>query len=402
MVEISSDKVFKRHVAGELCFSCDINLEQIFFADSQPCRIRQSRGVANQVDIAMVSEIKTPPEFTISRHQRSELMVRLTDMFVNNTQAFDDASQQLFGDIVLSVLDKLDEDTRQELSGRLAMCPQTPPGVAQGLAADELIRIARPMLENSPILPDRFLQQIAEDRSDEYLIAVAKRPTVSTLLSAQLIRNGGPDVHTALVRNPASSITQAGYGKILSFPFDTIMHRALSFRADMPPDVIAQVASRLPANERQRLSRFAGQAEALKSSRRLEKKSTQIHNPFAETASVEEMLRAIKSETATIDDVIHNLVDNNRPMNMSRLLAQLSRRSDQYLQEVFFKSDAEPLQQVCKAIPVGIPGFEALARMRAQRRRLGSAQISREVDSYRKIIGTNAVQPQKNPLLKAN
>ena len=318
--------------------------------------------------------VSTPTELV--RHQRHDIVLRLTELFVHNQQAFDDASQEMFGNIVLTILPHADVDTKQELSGKLSRCTITPLILAETLARDEILNVARPMLSMSEIVPAACLQELTQQRSDEFRVAIASRKELTSELSSLLARHGSSEVHLTLVRNPRAKLDSTAFAKILSNPFELAMQNAISYRPDIPSDILPQILARLPANERDRLTRIAAQHER---ARRNQHSSDQQRFGGKDGAGSFEELKA---DLSNIDDVIIRLSHAERPLDLCRLLAHAACETDQNVQDQFFKSDVRPLVQICKSASVGSEGFEEIAKIRAHRRRLGSSQIRAEVAAF--------------------
>ena len=109
-----------------------------------------------------------------SSERRRELLHRLTDLFIEGTDSFVDHESSLFGDIVCKILDDVVEEARSDLAERVAHLESFPPDVVRKLAAD-VIEVALPILEKSTLLTDRDLIEIAEEKSQEHLMAISRR-----------------------------------------------------------------------------------------------------------------------------------------------------------------------------------------------------------------------------------
>ena len=279
----------------------------------------------------------------------------------------------MFGSIVMTILPHADVDTKQELSGKLSRCTATPPLLAETLARDEVFNVARPMLAMSDLVSAACLQELVQQRSDEFRVAIAGRKLLTNELASLLARHGSSEVHLALVRNPRAELDSTAFAKILSNPFELAMQNAISYRPDIPSEILPQILARLPVNERDRLTKIAAQHERAHSGR--QSVSTTETLLIAGLGSFD----GLKADLSNIDEVIIRLSQAERPLDLCRLLAYAACETDQNVQDEFFKSDVRPLVQLCKSASVGSEGFEEIAKIRAHRRRLGSSQIRAEV-----------------------
>jgi uncharacterized protein (DUF2336 family) len=95
----------------------------------------------------------------------------------------------LFDDILQKVFDEV-PFARQELAERLAARADAPWRVVVKLAGDT-IAVAAPVLTHSPVLQDDNLAPLAGEKSQDHLLAIAKRSWVSERITDILLDRGG-------------------------------------------------------------------------------------------------------------------------------------------------------------------------------------------------------------------
>lgn len=104
-------------------------------------------------------------------------------------------------DAILSLLVKdVEQSVRQALTETVAFSPNLPAPIVNRLARDE-IDIARPILEQSPVLSDDELAEIVHTHAMQYALAVAGRDHLSEGLSDILAEMGDAEVTARLVDN---------------------------------------------------------------------------------------------------------------------------------------------------------------------------------------------------------
>jgi uncharacterized protein (DUF2336 family) len=110
------------------------------------------------------------------------------------------------------------------------------------LAQHEDIRIARPVLTESPRLSNDDLIEIAKAKSESHLIAIAGRWWLQEVVSDALLARRFPSVSRRLVNNPGARVSAAGFVLILAqAKSDPELAVATGIRADLPAALRAQL-----------------------------------------------------------------------------------------------------------------------------------------------------------------
>ena len=118
-----------------------------------------------------------------------------------------DGQTRSLADAVLALLvNDLEKRVRQTLAEALAASPNLPCHVARQLARDD-IDVARPLLEQSPVLSDEELGEIVRTHAMQYALAVTGREHLSELLSEVLVATGEAEVVSRLLDNRGAEIS---------------------------------------------------------------------------------------------------------------------------------------------------------------------------------------------------
>jgi uncharacterized protein (DUF2336 family) len=105
------------------------------------------------------------------------------------------------------------------------------------LARDESIEVAGPILSLSNRLSDDDLLAIASDNSQDRLLAISKRPTVSEKISDVLVTHGNRDVVLSVTQNDGARFSDAAYGKLVDRSInDEVLAICVSMRKDIPQE----------------------------------------------------------------------------------------------------------------------------------------------------------------------
>jgi len=127
----------------------------------------------------------------------------------------------LVEDILRAMVKDASSMVREALAANLKFAVQVPHDVALDLAED-IDRVALPMLEFSKVLTDDDLIRLVGEGSEAKQVAIARRPEVSEAVSDALIETDCQTVVETLVANEGARITESG------------MHRVVDQFGDLP------------------------------------------------------------------------------------------------------------------------------------------------------------------------
>jgi uncharacterized protein (DUF2336 family) len=113
----------------------------------------------------------------------------------------------------------------------------------QQLAHDEFA-VAHEVIEKSPVLEDEDLVEIAHSKGQEYLEAIAVRPTVSHAVSDALVTRGNDEVLVKLVANAGAELSRDAIEKVVERSENNVaLQTPLIKRQDLPVDLLNEMFS---------------------------------------------------------------------------------------------------------------------------------------------------------------
>lgn len=131
---------------------------------------------------------------------------------------YNEMAEQAPRDLVQALLHLLVGDVetqvRRSLAAAVASSDKLPAAVASRLARDR-IEVARPVLEQSPLLDDAELIEIVRTNAMQYALAVAGRERVSETLSDALVESGHQPVVARLVGNVGAQLSKATLNRVM-------------------------------------------------------------------------------------------------------------------------------------------------------------------------------------------
>lgn len=146
--------------------------------------------------------------------------------------------RQLAEEIVARLVEDELESVRTAVSEAVASSSALPLDLAEKLARD-IVEVSLPVLKLSPVLRDRFLEEIIRTGIVEKLCAIAERKMISERLSRQLVSAGRKGPVVRLLKNEAAEINDHTMVTIIRVYGDSErVAEAVFDRGALSPDIL--------------------------------------------------------------------------------------------------------------------------------------------------------------------
>lgn len=185
--------------------------------------------------------------------RRSDILSRVTDLFVYDAPRYSPDQVRLFGDVMVRLARGMGPAARARLAERLSTIGNAPVDVIRMLALDDDATVAGPVLVQSQRLAEHDLLVIAGSKGQLHLLALAHRERLTQAVTDMLIARGDHTVLATLIRNRGARISTAGW-------------RRLHERTRTDGGLVAELAHR-SGQEGNENSRAGGEAEVYRSAR---------------------------------------------------------------------------------------------------------------------------------------
>jgi uncharacterized protein (DUF2336 family) len=158
---------------------------------------------------------------------------------------FESLAEQAPPDLVTALLQLLVDDVetqvRRSLAVAVASSDRLPASVVSRLARDR-IEVARPIIEESPLLQDEELIEIVRTNAMQYALAVAGRERVSETLSDALVDSGHQPVVARLTGNTGAVLSTKTINRVLEdWREDREVQDRLVRRPALPFELVEQM-----------------------------------------------------------------------------------------------------------------------------------------------------------------
>jgi len=170
-----------------------------------------------------------------SPERRVETLRRVTDLFLNDADRLNEQQIEVFDDVLVHLIRRMETKALVQLSTRLAPIDNAPNEVIRRLARDNEIAVAGPVLTQSNRLTSNELVEIARSMSQRHLLAISWRSSLSETLTDVLVERGDRDVAHRLAKNARARFSQSGFATLLTRAgHDERLAESVGLRLDIP------------------------------------------------------------------------------------------------------------------------------------------------------------------------
>jgi uncharacterized protein (DUF2336 family) len=190
-----------------------------------------------------------------SSEKRRELLRQITDVFLSQPLDRSEKESILFDEIVGAVASDLETQVRIELSRKVADSPGPLRRTARRLSMDD-IEVARPVLERSRSLTESDILEVIDQKSQDHMLAVTKRPDIGEKVSSALVDKGEDRVVVSLLQNTTAKIDRQTYERVAErAEINPVLHAPFVRNANVPLDMLNTVYLRVETDLRREIMR---------------------------------------------------------------------------------------------------------------------------------------------------
>lgn len=327
-----------------------------------------------------------------SSEKRRELLREVTDLFLEAAPDYSDVERTHFGAILGQVAEEMETSVRKQLAEQLATVSSAPHKLIRQLAEDEF-SVAAEVLTKSSVLGDADLVAIVDRGEQEKLGAIARRETVSEIVSHALVEKGDDNVVSNLVTNTGAKLSRQTFSRVVErSETSTILQQPLVARADLPVDLLHDMYSFVSGELRTKISDTLNELpegmleEAFKNAAR---------NFATEVRQVKDADRKAMVYTAEMarkkmlnEALIHQLVRNEQTTEFIHVVARIADIEVKTVRQIVNSRNLEGIAIICKAMRFDLSTFSAIAFFLERNQRGEATQDL--VNQYEKVTSEAA------------
>lgn len=284
---------------------------------------------------------------------RRALSLGIIDLCHEPNSRMDPAEKAMAGQIVIRLMQEFELELRAHMAEKLAASRTAPKELILVLAMDDVI-VAKPVIEQSPLLDDSDLISIIQSKSREHRLLIAARPGIHTQVTDALLRPGEPEVLAALLNNQTAEISRAAMEYAIEESRSRMnLHGPLVTRNDLPADLALKMVSFVSdALKHEILGKFPNERELVSHLLSEAKLSPSVvtsgSTPGLGVKAAALIQRLQKNGELNITRIISFLRERRLPLFFAGLAA-LTKFDERNLVHFAFESEAQGLAVICRA-----------------------------------------------------
>src|SRR4051812_32105197 len=139
-----------------------------------------------------------------SPERGDRILKQVTDLFLSNADRLGEAQAGVLDDILTRLIERTEAASLVQLSEALCKIGLAPRETVRRLAFHSDPAVAAPVLRYSNRVSEKDLIEIAKTLSQQHLLAISERKTLTEALTDTLMRRGDANVSNALAHNPGA------------------------------------------------------------------------------------------------------------------------------------------------------------------------------------------------------
>jgi uncharacterized protein (DUF2336 family) len=326
---------------------------------------------------------------------RSEKLRRITDLFLEGADDFDEPQIEVFDDVLCQLVKKIEREAIVELSNNIAPIARAPSALTRQLSRHDDIAIAGPVLRQSSMLSDAELIEIALSKGQQHLVAIASRRTVSEEVTDVLVERGESEVLTTVAGNFGARFSTDGYDKLLGkAEHDSDVAMAVVMRTDLPPEMFRKLVARAATTVQQRLLTIANPSVRERLRGVLQEISLQILRDAGGGQKISldtrQVAQADKLDREKLKSELHDYAAASQLPQAALALGMLSGVSAETIKRLIAQREIEALLIVCKASELGWRTARALIALSSKLSGDVPDHATQFLDQYTKMTAETA------------
>ncbi|SRR5579885_226275 len=342
---------------------------------------------------SLIDELETQLR-TGTNSGRAKILRRVTDLFLMNADRITDQQVEIFDDVMIRLIEKIEDKILAQLSECLASIDNSPINVVGQLARHDRIEVAGPVLEKSNRLTDIDLVEIAYTKSQAHLNAIAGRSQINPVVAEVLVRRGDTEVALKLAANPGAAFSSESFSALVQRALDNKnLAEAISDRADVPPELYEYLVMRATEKVKKHLVATCKPEMRPKVETLLSKVSSNIVRQaaaFPRAHTGWSTATMIKRDLATMRSQLEKFISSGGVAEITNTLAQLAAIPSETVKNVIRQSSEDGLLIICRAGGLAWPTVRTLLHSKAWPRPPQDKELKNLSDRYFRLSSESA------------
>ena len=343
--------------------------------------------------LALISEVENAIA-NGSAGRRSEMLRRVTDLFIIGSSQLSDDDIKIFDDVIKRLAAKIEISARALLATRLAPLPNAPADTVRMLAFDDAIEVAGPILFQSARLDDITLIENAKKKGQSHMLAISRRESLSEAVTDVLVELGDRQVVFSALNNLGARFSKIGFSTLVDrSDDDDELATCVGSRLEIPRHLFIALMAKASEAVRNKLEALhphaiqqVRQAVADAASRIQAEIFAESPNHVAERVSGESSHQSAQLDERTLD----SFAKAGAFGEATATLAAMCKLPAQFVEQAMTQSRSETVLILAKAVGLSWPTVKTILLLRAKRHIISPEEISQCLASFERLKPTTA------------
>ena len=312
--------------------------------------------------------------------KRVDRLRRVTDLFVNAPLDYSDDQIAVFDDVFQCLIEQIETSAKAMLANRLAPIAKAPPQLMRTLAFDDAIDVAAPVLSQSERLDDKTLIENARTKSQNHLLAISKRKTLSDAVTDVLVERGNQEVVESAVNNPGARFSENGFRMLVTKAGQNDnLAVCLALRPTIPRHHYLKLIARASATVRARLEASNSANAANVSSAVQQAAQAACAARSEESIRIQSLVQLLKNDGRLNEEQIGEFAEAGRFEETNAAIALLANISVSTVENMMIESNSEGVLVLAKVTGLS---WESLEKILAMRRDVVQVDDAINIEDY--------------------
>jgi uncharacterized protein (DUF2336 family) len=360
-----------------------------FAAESGPRTARPCTDAERMsFDLRLINEVENAIA-TGSVERRNTALRRVTDLFLVGSEQYSDDEIALFDDVIIRLAAEIELSARSLLAVRLAPIPNAPPKTIRALAFDDAIEVARPVLAQSERLDDRTLVENGREKSQEHLLAISRRRTLSETVTDVLVQRGNQRVVLSAAENGGARFSDLGLAILVQRSAgDDRLAACVGSRPEIPPHLFLDLLAKASHIVRAKLEVEHPQAKR-KVQQVVEEAAEHIRTEaldgLPDRAAARALVESLHRSGELDDGKLRMFAKDGRPEEITAAVALMCEISLQFVERAMMQERPETVLVLARAVGLSWSTIKAILLLRTGKRIIAADEVAQCLARFERL-----------------
>jgi len=339
-------------------------------------------------DLRIITEVENAIA-TGSVERRDSALRRVTDLFLVGSEQYSDDEIALFDDVIIRLAADIELSARSLLALRLAPVPNAPPKIIRELAFDDAIEVARPVLVQSERLDDRALVENGRKKSQEHLLAISRRRSLSEAVTDVLVERGNQRVVLSTAENGGARFSNLGFALLVRRSAgDDRLAACVGARPEIPAHLFLELLAKASRTVRAKLEIEHPQAKREVQQvveEVAERIRTEAPDGLPDRAAARALVESLHRSGELDDGKLRAFAQDSKLDETTAALALMCKISLQFVERAMTHERPETVLVLARAVGLSWSTVKAMLPLRAGKRIIAVDEIAQCLARFERL-----------------